>query len=299
MDMCRRLGLTVLLCLGAAACRSTPPRPPVTAADLFFQVHGTGTRPILMLHGFGTTSYEWRKLIPELSRDNRVFVVDMKGYGRSSKPEDGRYSLFDQGDLISQFILEKKLTGLVLVGHSMGGGVALVTTLKLMRSHPGVISSLIVMDPTAYDRSFPVLSFVLRNRILGPIVQGILPPRFQVRRALKYAYFDDSKITDDQIAEYAASLSSPGGRYAIRETARDIVPDDPTVLTSQYPNINIPTLILWGKHDEVLPPEMADRLHRAIPQSELVVIDGAGHIPNEETPEPVLAAIRSFLANAP
>ena len=113
--------------------------------------------PILMLHGFAASHYTWRYLIADLKRDYRVIAVDLKGFGKSGKPVDGKYSIFDQADLVTQFIRRKNLTNVTLVGHSLGGAVALATTLKLIeRQKKSPISKLILLDSLTYKQPLPL-----------------------------------------------------------------------------------------------------------------------------------------------
>ena len=77
--------------------------------------------PIILLHGFGGCAYSWRFLAPALAQDHRVFTIDLKGYGLSAKPEDGKYAISDQADMVAEFIRTRDLHDLVVIGHSMGG----------------------------------------------------------------------------------------------------------------------------------------------------------------------------------
>ena len=86
--------------------------------------------PLLLIHGFGASTYTWRHIAPELARTHRVIAVDLKGFGQSDKPFDSRYSVFDQAELLAELIEEKDLHNLTLVGHSFGGGIALMLALE-------------------------------------------------------------------------------------------------------------------------------------------------------------------------
>ena len=94
---------------------------------------------------------------------------------------------------------------------------------------------------------------------------------------------------------YAKPLAMPGGRHALRRTAEQLIPPDIDALAARYPEIRIPTLILWGREDEIVPVEVGARLHRAIAGSRLRLLDRCGHIPHEECPAIARAAILEFL----
>jgi pimeloyl-ACP methyl ester carboxylesterase len=263
--------------------------------QLHVEETGTGP-PVVALHGFGASTYTWRRVLGDLAASHRVYAVDLKGSGRSPKPRDGCYSMRDQAALVLDLIAERGLTGLTLVGHSFGGGVALVTALDLVRMRPGTLVSLILFASPAYRQRLPAFIRALRVPLLGPLGQRLIPLPVQVRTVLRLAYHNDTLITDDAVAAYASPLGMPGGRYALRATADQIVPADIDALITQYSSINVPTLLIWGRHDKIVPLAAGERLHRAIPGSSLLVIDDAGHIPHEETPERVRPVLREFLA---
>src|SRR3970040_1651540 len=98
--------------------------PAEAPVKLFYQEEGKGP-PLLLIHGFGASTYTWRYVAPELAQTHRVIAVDLKGFGQSDKPFDERYSVFDQAELLKQLIIDNKLRDLALVGHSYGGGVVL------------------------------------------------------------------------------------------------------------------------------------------------------------------------------
>jgi pimeloyl-ACP methyl ester carboxylesterase len=99
------------------------------------------------------------------------------------------------------------------------------------------------------------------------------------------------------VEAYAAPLGLPGAKYALRQTARQIIPDNIDDLITKYREINVPTLIIWGREDKIIPLENGKRLHQAIKDSKLVIIDRSGHNPHEERPKEVLEAIRGFLGD--
>jgi pimeloyl-ACP methyl ester carboxylesterase len=265
------------------------------ALRLHAETVGAGP-PVVCLHGFGATSYTWREVRASLAAAHTVYTFDLKGFGRSPKPADGRYTVHDQAALVLACIDELKLTGLTLAGHSFGGGVALVTALELLRSRPGVLASLILIDAASYRQPIPMFMRVLRWPVAGPLLQMLAPATLQVRLVLQRAYYDRRLIPDASVDAYAAPLRSPGGPRALRETARQIIPTDIDAICARYPTIDVPTLIVWGAHDAIVPLACGERLHRAIPQSRLVVVENAGHMPHEETPGPVRRAIEEFLA---
>jgi pimeloyl-ACP methyl ester carboxylesterase len=264
------------------------------ALELYYETRGAGA-PVVLLHGFGGNIYTWRHLVEPISNDHEVFMIDLKGFGKSPKPRDKRYEVQDQANLIFEFIVAHKLTNLTLVGHSYGGGVALVTALRLINERPNCLKRLVLIDAAAYEQDLPSFIDVLRTPVLGPLVTSLLSDKQKVRMILKKAYYDDSRITNDQVSAYAKPLKLDGGIYALIQTARAIVPRNIKQISARYKEIDIPTLILWGRQDKIVPMQIAEKLHSDIPGSVLVVVEKCGHMPHEEKPQDAIVAIVSFL----
>jgi pimeloyl-ACP methyl ester carboxylesterase len=263
-------------------------------SNLYATAVGKG-RPLLFIHGFGANSYTWSKISGPLRENYRLILLDLKGHGRAPKPKDGAYSLHDQAELVTSFIIDNKLEDLTIVGHSLGGGVALLVTLKLASKIPNPISSLILIDSVAYSQALPGFIRILRIPILAELLLWLVPNRLQTLQVLKRAYYDSTKITDETLEAYSRPLSLPGAHHALIESAKQIIPEDIEEIRRRYQTIGIPTLLIWGKHDRIVELDFGERLHRSIPNSELVVIEEAGHVPQEETPAATLEAMMKFL----
>lgn len=262
--------------------------------DLHYQEQGKG-KPILLLHGFAANLNTWKYLAARLAEHYKVIAVDLKGFGGSPKPLDKAYSAHDQAALITEFILEHDLRDLTLVGHSFGGGVALLTALNLHDRHANRVSSLVLIDSVTYPQPLRAFIRMLRTSILNTLVLRLIPIEQQVRLILKLAYFDDSKISEESVAVYAGPMNTPGSQHALIQTARQMVTKQAEKISSKYQSISTPTLIVWGRHDKIVPLWMGKRLHKAIRNSRLVIIESAGHIPYEEKPEETSSAILRFL----
>jgi pimeloyl-ACP methyl ester carboxylesterase len=268
----------------------------VTADDLHFTVDGRGP-PVVLIHGFGESTFSWRYLIPALAPRHRVYAVDLKGFGHSPKPLDSAYSVRDQAKLILEFLERKGIIAPTLIGHSFGGGVAIVVSLEL-QSRGVKPAGIVLIDTIALPQRFPLFISLLRIPMLAEIATLLIPARLQARYGLRLAYFDRSKIPSSAEDAYAESLRQPGGRHAIIATARRIVPMDLPELVSQYPSMEVPTLVLWGREDEITPIDVGERLHGAIPQSVFRVIESSGHVPHEENYAEANAIIAAFVDQA-
>lgn len=255
---------------------------------------GKGT-PILLIHGFGASSYSWRHIIAPLAQKYRVITIDLKGFGESPKPRDDLYSVYEQARLVRNFILENDLQNVHIIGHSYGGGVALVTSVYLAASHPNLQNSLVLMDSIAYPQDLPDFVEVLATPGLGPLVIYAIPNAIQVKSLLKKVYFNDALIPQSAIDHYSGNLDKPNAKYATLTTARQMLPTDLQQFSNNYPNLTIPTLIIWSRDDEIVPLAIGERLHADLPNSKMIVFNEVGHAIQEENPSLLLPYLQQFL----
>jgi len=262
--------------------------------QLAYRSKGEGS-PVLLIHGFGASSYSWRHLINPLAKNHRVITVDLKGFGYSPKPRDDLYSVYDQAKLVRDFIIEEKLEDINIVGHSFGGGVALVTSVYLTASHPGLIKRLVLIDSIAYTQDLPDFVELLATPVLGPLIVHLTSNQTQAKYLLKQVYFDDDLIPQSAIDHYAKIMTLDNAKYAIITGARQLIPPDLGDFSNRYPSIRTPTLIIWSKNDTVIPLRIGKRLHKALPHSKMVILETVGHAPQEEKPELVIPHLLEFL----
>jgi pimeloyl-ACP methyl ester carboxylesterase len=296
------MALAISACgLAAAAAEDEPFArlgPPDAPIKLFYTDQGEGP-PLLLIHGFGTNTFTWRHVAPDLTRDHRVITVDLKGFGKSDKPLDERYAAADQADLLAQMIEEQNLHDLTLVGHSYGGGIALLLALQDDDRVKGRIAKLVLLDTIAYPQTVPTFFKMLDMPMVSQIGVRAVPSSFQVEVALRIAYFDDDKIEAAEVDAYSEPLQTAAGKHAMIHSARQIVPPDLESISARYGSITLPTLILWCDHDRIVPLDVGLKLRRTMPNSKLRIISECGHMPQEEQPASVLSQIRLFLADKP
>lgn len=253
--------------------------------------------PILLLHGFGACAYTWRHLIPPLAAEHRVFTLDLKGFGFSDKPADGHYAVSDQAEMVADFSRRQDLHDLVIMGHSMGGGVTLMTYLKLRETDPRRIKKLVLIDSAGYPQKMPWFIRMAKIPGLNAALSKLLPARFATALVLKKCYYNKDAVTEEQIDTYAYFGSLPGAAAAVSQTAKQLVPkgEDIEALIARYKTIKVPVLVIWGREDEVVPLEVGENFKRDIPGAELVVLPHCGHVPPEEEPLATRQAIMDFL----
>jgi pimeloyl-ACP methyl ester carboxylesterase len=268
--------------------------PTPATIQLHYEEYGQGD-PVLCIHGFGASLFSWRNFIGPFSQNYKLILVDLKGCGKSPKPLDSHYSFQDHAELLYHFILDLDLKKLTLVGNSFGGALALWLAIALLDKEPGRLRSLVLIDAGAYKQYIPGYVKLLGIPIIAPLVVYLTPARVMAKNILKMAYYDPQKITKDQIDAYASPIASPGGKHALLETGKQIVPPHSDKLVARYKDISVPTLILWGKQDKIISPEVGDLLDQAIPNSTLEWINHCGHVPQEELPETTVPLVLDFL----
>ncbi len=264
-----------------------------TSTTLYKEVYGSGD-PILCLHGLGASMFSWRNFIEPFSRHHKLILVDFKGSGKSAKPRDGRYSIEDKADDIYKLIVADNLTNLTLVGNSLGGAVALLVAIRLIEEEPERLSRLILID-SAGDKKYVPRHLWLMRSLLGLPIMYLAPAKLAARTTLRTCYHEVAKATQEQVEAYAAPIASKGGRYALLQTARQCIPANADELIAKASSINVPTLIIWGRQDRVIPLVVGELLNELIPNSTLKIIEECGHIPQEEKPEETISLMNEFL----
>jgi pimeloyl-ACP methyl ester carboxylesterase len=297
-------GLLLLLLAGCAgAPASSVGLEPSLGEPKIFDYHGVRINyyeagqgpPVILLHGFGASAYSWRFLGPALARDHRVLTIDLKGFGLSAKPEDGKYAISDQADMVAEFIRTRDLRDLVVIGHSMGGGVTLMTYFKVRGDDPARIKKLVLIDSAGYPQKMPLFIWLAKVPVLSSVGGKLVSPRFAAGMALRKCYYHKDRITDEQIDTYAYYASLPGAREAVLATAQQILPEDIEAVTARYKTITVPVLIIWGAEDEVVPVAVGKNFKRDIPDSELLILPQCGHIPPEEEAGETTRTVEAFL----
>ena len=221
---------------------------PQVPLRLWTEESGSG-EPVLLIHGLGASIYTWRSFLPNLARTHRTIAIDLKGAGKSDKPNDEAYGILDQAALLKTFVEREALSHLTIIGHSMGGGVALALALELNRTNPWALKRLVLISSVAYRQQLPYLGF-MKKPFLGSDGRFALPPEVLVYVGLYNSYYAPSKITFDAVRTYAhppartgwtTSAHKNGGadrttqsataRCALQDSSDCALSDDPTAGT--------------------------------------------------------------------
>jgi len=242
-------------------------------------------KPLLLIHGIFSSAFVWHKNIDDLSRHFDVIAADLKGYGYSDKPADGKYSREDIRQFVLDFMDAIQVGKAVLAGHSWGGGIA--TDLAL--AHPDRVEKLILIDSTGYQLKHNFFASLLKLPGMAKFLMGICNKRILEWVLSKGVFFDPSLVTDEEIDGWIRPYYVKGAVQA----ALGIRNFD-FVIGKKIKDISCPTLIIWGQDDKCLPVEMAEKFKKDIKNSVLKIIPNSGHNPQEEKPKEVNELIKQF-----
>src|SRR5262245_3073302 len=263
----------------------------VDGVRIHYQEKGSGA-PLVLIHGYTASTFVWKDVFEPLSRRFRVIAVDLKGFGFSGKPE-GDYTRRAQGELVIRFLDHLKIDRATLCGNSMGGEVSMNAAVR----HPDRVSALILVDSAGVTVSGggSVTPGVARWPIIGPAVGALaLTSDSLVRDGLRQSFYNDSMVTEEQVAAYYRPLKTRGGQRAAY-LAR--VQDGVDPVEPEINKISRPTLIIWGAEDELIPLEAGRKLNTRIAGSRLAVFEKCGHTPQAEMPERFIDEVTGFVTS--
>ncbi len=245
--------------------------------------------PLVFIHGFGASIFSWRKNLEPLSTYHRVCAPDLPGFGYSDKPLDADYSIDAYADFVIQFMDRLKIEKAVLVGHSLGGGIALLTSLKF----PARVLALVLLDAEAYPITPPLMLKIAQLPGIRSVVHRAIG-EWVVRVSLQRSFYDPSLITEPLIKEYYRPFLTENGKAAPIKVLQAMDFEKLQELPGRYRNITKKTLIIWGREDQISGIHLACKLKKDLPNSRLRIIPECGHLVQEEKPEVVNRAITRF-----
>ena len=270
----------------------------VGGLQVHYKVVGQGKPAFVLLHGFAASVFSWRKVMEPLSEAGMVVAFDRPGFGLTERHMPGEwdgespYSPEAQADLTVSLLDELGIDRAVLVGHSAGGTIALLTALR----HPERVEALVVEDAAVYDNTGtpewvgPFLRTPPMGR-LGPLL--VRSVTLWGEAAIRTAWSDPDKITVELISGYKKPLQAENWDRALWELA---LASHPLGLGELLDEVSVPALVITGERDRIVPTRNSERLAAELPAAELVVIPDCGHVPHEECPGEFLEAVREFVA---
>jgi pimeloyl-ACP methyl ester carboxylesterase len=269
--------------------------------QVHYKISGEGGPAIVLLHGFASSTFAWREIMEPLSSYGTVVAFDRTGFGLTERPlgddweGESPYSADAHASLTIELIEALGFDQAVLIGNSAGGSIAI----DVARSHPDLISALVLVDAAVYYEPGPPswAAWLLRtpqfNR-LAPLFVRSLAKHGEV--LLNFAWHDPSLVTPEIWEGYIKPTRVHDWDTAFWQL---MLTSNPPHLEDVVSELTMPVLVVTGDDDRVVPTEHSIRLASEIPGAELAIIEDCGHLPQEECPEAFLLAVTAFLSILP
>ena len=248
--------------------------------------------PIVLLHGTSASLHTWDGWVEVLARERRVVRVDLPGFGLTGPAPGDDYRMARYVEFVAALLDTLGIERCVLAGNSFGGWIAWESALAL----PSRVAALVLVDAAGYaleSQSVPIGFRLARMPLLGGLMQRILP-RGVIESSLRNTYGDPSRVAPGLVDRYYELTLRSGNRAAL---GRRFAAGLHSPHTDRLREIAVPTLILWGGRDRLIPPAYATRFRQDIAGSRLVVFPELGHVPHEEDPGATVAAVVDFLSD--
>jgi pimeloyl-ACP methyl ester carboxylesterase len=265
--------------------------------DISYIAQGTqyGTDgAIVLLHDIPAGAFTWEPIMDQLS-GRAVYAFDMLGYGQSDHPWPADTSIWGHADVMAFLLKDLNLTNIVLVGHGLGGGVAQVLATRLYRQQT---SALVLVDSIAYLHAFaenwPLTDMEKRRDFDAPQNTTVEDLINNLRDTLPSAVVK-TKGFGDVLNNYIEPWNNELGKEVLFQHLRGLVPFYLNSVSSDLQKTGNPTLLIWGEQDQQVPVKFAQRLHREIPDSTLLILPNAGHMSLFDAPTAVASALNDFI----
>jgi len=253
-------------------------------------------RTVVLVHGFAASLHAWEPWVARLSKDYRVVTLDLAGHGLTRTPDAYQISTDGQVAIVDAVTRRLGIERFVLGGNSMGGAVAWNYAL----AHPERLQGLVLVDaagwPVEGKREGSPLVFKLLGNSAGRAILKSIDLRPMAEKGLKTAYVDEALVTPALVDRYADLALAPGRRDQILRSQSQ--PRTP-VSRQTFAKIAIPTLVMTGEADKVIPAAASRGLAGAIPGAKLIAYPGVGHVPMEQIADRSAADLKAFLESLP
>jgi pimeloyl-ACP methyl ester carboxylesterase len=265
-------------------------------ASVHMRDEGNAQGPVLvLLHGSNSSLQTWEPWVKELGERFRIITMDLPGHGLTGSVPGDDYSRPAMVEFVHRLLQSRGIGKFALAGNSMGGGIAAAYAEK----YGDQLTALVLIDAAGIPRDpkdKPLLAFRMIRWPGAGFVMRWFTPRSLIAKTLRQSFADPSKVTDAMVDRYVDLMLYDGNRAATLK--RFSHPDDDQALATALPQIHVPTLILWGTEDRLIPVSYAKGFETGINGSKLIVYEHVGHIPMEEIPAQSAADTRNFLESA-
>jgi len=246
--------------------------------------------PILLIHGTGASLHTWDGWVDALKQDRRIIRFDLPAFGLTGPEPSNNYKIERYAEVVVAVLDKLNVDKVIIAGNSLGGFISWATTVI----YPERVSQLILVDASGYpydSKSVPIGFKLSSNPLTASMLKNFLPKSL-VAKSVRNVYGNPDLVTDDLVQRYYELTLREGNRKALKQR---LIQTRPGPLADKIPTISVPTLLIWGEKDLLIPLKFGERFDREIPNSELVVFKELGHVPHEEDPEATVNAVKTFL----
>ncbi len=270
-----------------------PPSDFVDVDGLLVHVRDQGPSsdplPLVLIHGTGASLHTWEGWATELARTRRVISFDLPGFGLTGPSVDGDYRDARYVAFTRQLLARLGVGRAIVAGNSLGGAIAW----QLALADPGRVAGLVLIDAAGHEvvpESVPLGFRLAQLPVLREGMRWVLPRR-AVESSVVNVYGEPARVRGETVDRYYELTLREGNRAALMQRMDQLTLGP----VARLPEIRVPTLILWGERDRLIPPRWGQAFQQAIPGSRLVNFPDLGHVPQEENPAATLAALRDWL----
>jgi pimeloyl-ACP methyl ester carboxylesterase len=256
--------------------------------------HGS---PVLLLHGISGSIETWLPNLKALCAQHTVYAVDMIGHGRTDKPLDAGYTIHDLAQFVRDFMTAADIRRAHMIGHSLGGAVALRLTLHF----PAVVERLILVSSAGLGKEVGMVFRLGSLPLLGEIM--LKPTPILPEATKKLMVYDPAVLTPEKTQQDFEIQNLPGNLAAFFKIMRSNVNVFGQKESAYQPHlrglgeIQKPTLVIWGRDDQLVPAAHADAAAKGLSNVQVHLFDACGHLPNLEVAAQFNQLIGKFLSD--
>ncbi len=245
--------------------------------------------PIVFIHGTSASLHTWDTLSSLLKTNKKIIRLDLPAFGLTGPNRLNQYSFNFYNQFLDEFLLKLNVTKCIVAGNSLGGSIAWNYAI----ASPDKVKQLILLDASGYPKKDEKGSLGFKLAAIPVLNQALkhISPISLIRKSLEDAFYNKSLVTEKMVQQYHDMLLREGNRAAVLELFQHPMKPDATKIKT----ITQPTLIIWGKEDQLISYTNAALFKQDIRDSRVLMLDKVGHIPMEEAPNQVAAAIIEFI----
>ncbi len=250
--------------------------------------------PVLLIHGWPTSSYLWRDVMPPIARHNRVVAIDLPGFGASDKPAGAAYDFDFFRGALDGFLAALGIDDVGLAVHDLGGPVGVHWALH----RPERVTKLALLNTLVYPEfSEAVIEFVtacttpeLREQLTSPV---------GLEAAMKLGLADEANLTEESLAAVREPFQTDQSRQVLAAAGVGLGLDGFAEIAQMLPSLKVPVRVIYGAQDRILPDvaQTMERVARDLPQAEVTVLPECGHFLQEEAGPRIGEELAAFFAD--